>query len=94
PQQFTAKYQLPFPLLSDADGQLRKKYALPRPALGLLPGRITYVLGGEGRGRYVFSSRNEATSHVLNAQEHPARPALAGGAAGARPGHPAQTART
>ena len=68
-QQFTEKYQLPFPLLSDADGQLRKKYAVPRAVLGLLPGRVTYVLDGEGRVRYVFNSLTEATSHVLNAKE-------------------------
>jgi peroxiredoxin Q/BCP len=68
-QQFTQKYQLPFPLLTDAGGQLRKQYAVPRAALGLLPGRVTYVLDGEGRVRYVFNSLSEATSHVLNAKE-------------------------
>lgn len=68
-QQFTAKYELPFPLLSDADGQLRKKYAVPRAALGLLPGRVTYVLDASGRVRYVFSSLNGATDHVLNAKD-------------------------
>ncbi|TDN39525.1 peroxiredoxin [Hymenobacter sp. UV11] len=68
-QQFTQKYQLPFPLLSDANGQLRKQYAVPRAVLGLLPGRVTYVLDGEGRVRYVFNSLNEATSHVLNAKD-------------------------
>ena len=65
---FTAKYALPFPLLSDAGGELRKKYAVPRAVLGLLPGRVTYVLDGEGRVRYVFNSLNEATDHVLNAK--------------------------
>ncbi|WP_223649706.1 redoxin domain-containing protein [Hymenobacter psoromatis] len=68
-QQFTQKYQLPFPLLSDAGGQLRKQYAVPRAVLGLLPGRVTYVLDGEGRVRYVFNSLNEAASHVLNAKD-------------------------
>lgn len=68
-QQFRDKYELPFLLLSDADGQLRQKYAVPRAMLGLLPGRTTYVLDGEGRVRYVFNSLNEATSHVQNAKE-------------------------
>ncbi|MDJ0365877.1 redoxin domain-containing protein [Hymenobacter sp. H14-R3] len=68
-QQFTEKYQLPFPLLTDAGGQLRKQYAVPRAVLGLLPGRVTYVLDGEGRVRYVFNSLTEATSHVLNAKD-------------------------
>ena len=65
---FTAKNALPFPLLSDEGGQLRKKYAVPRAVLGLLPGRVTYVLDGEGRVQYVFNSLNDATNHVLNAK--------------------------
>ncbi len=68
-QQFTAKYALPFPLLADQGGQLRKKYAVPRAAFGLLPGRVTYVLDREGRVRYVFNSLNGATDHVLNAKQ-------------------------
>ncbi|GEM_PF-152257 len=68
-QQFAEKYQLPFTLLSDADGQLRKKYAVPRAALGLIPGRVTYVLDGEGRVRYVFSSLTGANDHVHNAKD-------------------------
>jgi len=65
---FTAKNALPFPLLSDEGGQLRKKYAVPRAVLGLLPGRVTYVLDAEGRVQYVFNSLNDATDHVLNTQ--------------------------
>ena len=68
-QAFTQKNALPFPLVSDANGRLRKRYAVPRAAFGLLPGRVTYVLDGEGRVRYVFNSLNGATDHVLNAKE-------------------------
>lgn len=68
-QRFADRHELPFTLLSDADGQLRRKYAVPRAALGLLPGRVTYVLDGEGRVRYVFSSLRDATGHVANAKE-------------------------
>lgn len=68
-QQFTAKYALPFPLLADQGGQLRKQYAVPRAVLGLLPGRVTYVLDGTGRVRYVFNSLTEANNHVINAKE-------------------------
>ncbi len=65
---FAAKNGLTFPLLSDADGQLRKKYAVPRAVLGLLPGRVTYVLDDEGRVLYVFNSLNKAANHVSNAK--------------------------
>ena len=67
-RSFAAKNELPFSLLSDADGQLRKKYAVPRAALGLLPGRVTYVLDDEGRVLYVFNSLNKAADHVSNAK--------------------------
>src|SRR6201995_1605057 len=36
------RHQLPFTLLSDQGGQVRKLYGVP-PVLGLLPGRVTYV---------------------------------------------------
>jgi peroxiredoxin Q/BCP len=65
---FAAQHALPFPLLSDEGGQLRKQYAVPRAVLGLLPGRVTYVLDEEGRVQYVFNSLNNATNHVLNAK--------------------------
>ncbi len=65
---FASKHALPFPLLSDEGGQLRKKYAVPRAVLGLLPGRVTYVLDEEGRVQYVFNSLNNAIDHVLNAK--------------------------
>jgi len=68
-QQFTQKYALPFPLLADQGGKLRKQYAVPRAVLGLLPGRVTYVLDGEGRVRYVFNSLTEANDHVINAKQ-------------------------
>lgn len=68
-QAFTEKHALPFPLVSDANGRLRKRYAVPRAAFGLLPGRVTYVLDAEGRVRYVFNSLTDATDHVLNAKE-------------------------
>src|SRR5579872_132362 len=41
-QQFAATHQLPFMLLSDTDGLLRKYYGVPT-AFGL-PGRVTYVI--------------------------------------------------
>jgi thioredoxin-dependent peroxiredoxin len=37
--------RLPFLLVSDQDGSLRKAYRVPK-ALGILPGRVTYVIDG------------------------------------------------
>ena len=40
---FASHHQLPFTLLSDEGGQVRKSYGVPA-TLGLLPGRVTYVI--------------------------------------------------
>src|SRR5512138_38305 len=42
-RKFTEKYRLPFTLLSDRGGAVRKLYKVPA-TLGLLPGRVTYVI--------------------------------------------------
>jgi peroxiredoxin Q/BCP len=43
-QKFAQKHRLPFPLLADTSGQLRKQYEVPRAFLGLLPGLVTFVI--------------------------------------------------
>jgi len=65
-QAFAARHQLPFRLLSDRDGQLRRTYGVPKTA-GLLPGRVTYVIGTDGVVRLVFSSQLRAHAHVTEA---------------------------
>ncbi|MBC6699563.1 peroxiredoxin [Hymenobacter puniceus] len=68
-QKFTQKHRLPFPLLADAGGQMRKLYEVPRALLGLLPGRVTFVIDKEGAIRYIFNSMNRATDHVETAKK-------------------------
>jgi thioredoxin-dependent peroxiredoxin len=65
-QGFAAKHQLPFVLLSDKGGKLRKQYGVPA-TLGLLPGRVTYVIDKEGVVRHIFNSQFAATRHVEEA---------------------------
>ena len=57
---------LPFKILSDADGQVRKSYGVPS-SMGLLPGRVTYVIDASGIVRFIFSSQLRATRHVKEA---------------------------
>ena len=66
--KFAAKYQLPFTLLSDQGGQVRKLYGVPA-VLGLLPGRVTYVIDRQGTVRHVFSSMTNIGQHVGDALE-------------------------
>ena len=61
--KFTEKYRLPFTLVSDRGGSVRKQYGVPA-TLGLLPGRVTYVIDREGTVRHVFNSQLQAAQHV------------------------------
>jgi peroxiredoxin Q/BCP len=55
-QKFTAQYQLPFLLLSDTDKKIRKLFGVPTAFLGLLPGRVTYVIDAKGVVQMLFNS--------------------------------------
>jgi peroxiredoxin Q/BCP len=63
---FAGHHELPFTLLSDQGGRVRKSYAVPA-TLGLLPGRVTYVIDGAGTVRHVFSSQMNIGRHVNDA---------------------------
>jgi thioredoxin-dependent peroxiredoxin len=65
---FSGKYKLPFTLLSDAGGKVRKTYQVPA-TLGLIPGRVTYVIDREGTVRHVFNSMTNIDRHVKDALE-------------------------
>ncbi len=63
---FAARHSLPFPLLSDRDGALRKAFGVPK-TLGFLPGRVTYVIDKQGIVRMAFSAQMTADRHVTEA---------------------------
>jgi peroxiredoxin Q/BCP len=63
---FAGHHELPFTLLSDQGGRVRKSYAVPA-TLGLLPGRVTYVIDRAGTVRHVFSSQMNIGRHVNDA---------------------------
>ena len=60
---FAKKHKLPFTLLSDEGGKVRKLYGVPS-TFGLFPGRVTYVIDEDGVVRHVFSSQIEVEKHV------------------------------
>ena len=67
-QKFTAQYQLPFLLLSDTDQKIRKLFGVPTAFLGLLPGRVTYVIDTKGVVQMLFNSMF-AGQHIPKALE-------------------------
>jgi peroxiredoxin Q/BCP len=61
---FAKKYNLTFTLLNDTGNKIRKLFGVPTSFLGLLPGRVTYVVSKEGKVIYMFNSQMNATKHV------------------------------
>ena len=65
-ESFATKHRLPFVLLADEGGRVRRQYGV-KPTLGILPGRVTYVIDGDGVVRHVFSSQTGVQRHVHEA---------------------------
>lgn len=62
-KEFAASRNLPFLLVSDQDGSLRKAFGVPS-TLGILPGRVTYVIDREGIVRMKFNSQLAPKRHI------------------------------
>ena len=63
---FAGKHRLPFTLLADQGGRVRKAYGVPA-VMGFIPGRVTYVIDRTGTVRHVFSSMTNIGGHVSEA---------------------------
>lgn len=62
-QKFASKHRLPFLLLSDKGGSVRKLFGVPA-TLGILPGRVTYVIDRQGIVRHIFNDMLHAKKHI------------------------------
>jgi peroxiredoxin Q/BCP len=60
--RFAAAHRVPYPLLSDPEKNIQKAYEA-RQLLGVLPKRVTYVIGRDKKIKGVFH-------HELSAQKH------------------------
>jgi len=63
---FAEECDVPFPLLSDRGAVVRKAYGV-KASLGLIPGRVTFVIDKGGVVRDVFSSQLNPKKHVSEA---------------------------
>jgi peroxiredoxin Q/BCP len=63
---FAGKHKLPFTLLSDQGGRVRKEYGAP-VTLGVVPGRVTYVIDRDGTVRLSFNSMTNIGKHISDA---------------------------
>ncbi|MDR3077401.1 MAG: redoxin domain-containing protein, partial [Planctomycetota bacterium] len=62
-RRFADQNQLAFPLLEDEGGRMRKAWGVPR-TMGILPGRVTYVLDSSLVVHSIFNSQLEPSRHV------------------------------
>ena len=67
-QRFASRHNLPYPLLVDRGNQLRRAFGVPA-VLGLLPGRVTYVIDAGGVIRHVFNNLLDGPAHRREALE-------------------------
>lgn len=67
-EDFAARNRLPFLLASDLDGALRKAFGVPK-TLGVIPGRVTYVIDRQGIVRRIFSAQFAADAHAREAMD-------------------------
>ncbi len=65
-KRFALANSLPFILLSDEDGTVKKLYGATS-MFGLMAGRVTYVIDKKGIIRHMFSSQLNPTKHVEEA---------------------------
>ena len=66
-KEFAEKYRLNYTLLSDDGNSVRKLFGVPTNFLGLIPGRVTYIVNKMGKVVFVFNSQMNAEQHVSEA---------------------------
>ncbi len=62
-RDFAQQHHLPFILLSDVGGLVRKAYGVKK-TFGLFAGRVSFVIDKKGVIRHIFSTQTRATAHV------------------------------
>jgi peroxiredoxin Q/BCP len=62
--RFSSSHRLPFPLLSDPDGEVHDRYGVRSRLGGLIRDRITFVVDRSGVVRLVFPSSLRFAAHV------------------------------
>ena len=63
-KNFAEKYNLPFTLLADVDNEVRELFGVKPSVLGLIPGRVTYVIDKKGIVVFMYESQLKAARHI------------------------------
>lgn len=67
-RRFAQHHALPFLLLSDRGGVVRELYGVEQ-TLGILPGRVTFVIDTAGIVRHIYSSQLRVVRHSRESLE-------------------------
>jgi len=67
-KSFASHHGLPFILLSDEGNKVREIYGVPS-SMGIIPGRVTYIIDKKGMVRHIFNSQTQAQKHVEEAKK-------------------------
>jgi thioredoxin-dependent peroxiredoxin len=63
-QRFVSNRRLPFVLLSDEGGKIADLFGAESSFFGLIPARVTFVIGRDRVIRHMFNSQLQATRHI------------------------------
>ncbi len=63
-KNFAEKYSLPFTLLADINNDVRNQFGVKGNILGLIPGRVTYVIDKSGKVVFLYESQLKAERHI------------------------------
>jgi len=63
-KKFEEKYNLPFTLLADTNKKVQKLFGVPKSFLGMIPGRVTYIIDKQGSIVHIFNSMSNAEKHI------------------------------
>ena len=65
-KSFATHHGLPFLLLSDEKNEVRKLYGVSA-TMGIIPGRVTFIIDKKGVVRHIFSSQFQPEKHIKEA---------------------------
>lgn len=64
---FSETHHLEFTLLSDINDDVRMMFGVPKSFLGLMKGRVTYIIDKSGVVQGIFNSQINSTKHISEA---------------------------
>lgn len=64
--RFRERHRLPYRLMTDRGGAARRAFGVPN-TWGVLPGRATFVISGDGRIVSAFNSQFAPDAHIAHA---------------------------